>query len=953
MCAWNVAKNAGGVDAISCIVSEISRLIGDWHVVWLCEADGCHDLESEFEFDGHKVVLHRECRGGSRNGWLLNKSVARNACNYKWCERGGSFVLSLGGPRGKNSASDVLCVGLHGSLEKALLAQDLSQLHGVVSRKPFHRDVVILADWNVDLAPVHAKDPFKDTAGRRDRHAGRRALLYGFSNRHRLDISVARRCASFPEAINPDDWRGCPFTRNPQGLLQGIHNPSILSYALATRKCISKADAYWSSIVPTDHALYACTLRPRVNIVRKRRHVWHCVDENVALESLRSSVFVFPTDPAEALLLVREWQETHDDGLSCKARAEQCGWSEELGRLTQLLRCETDPARKRDLKHQCWRERQKISKARFQRKLICEIDRGKVVRRSKRLHRVESVLYESGNDYFPYDPHDAADAMKTYLEKQFGCNESASTAALQEFTAESGSVIKFSHEEVAVTFASLGHQTRIDLSGVCLLALHMFFLAHPAFILNLLSVLVSSSENMTNLEIHARCNGKTSPNTLLKDMRFIQPLSSIAQVLDHLLSTRLNRCLDELCHASLPLWAGGAKGTQCADVVSTCRLSIERMLDDRSRGGISAADIRKYYDNIEILPIARWLVEHGLDLGTISAIVRFVCLPRVSFTILGTTFAIGSRCTGVHTGSRLGGAIGRIPLIDVLAHESDKIKPFLWKAAGKPVPVLTWIDNIYVIGRTMQSALDCMFIIASSLSSRWNLHFKEGSKFALVPKNSDEVFQLPDGYVQTDDLECLGHVVSGDGNVAVCFAAAEKQAWGAFFANPASSKLKGAGLDRRLGQFTRCVTPCIAYRSSCWPPSKDLSTRLAKIQASMYATLLELPRNSNETIDSYMCRRGRAATALVRKHGSWSDQWHANARKWYQHLLRHPEGPAGQVLKFHDDDWLQVQRMNTHASRGCRSLNLSAFAGFTNTRKASGRPSQRFEQGIRWSLDFS
>ena len=63
-----------------------------------------------------------------------------------------------------------------------------------------------------------------------------------------------------------------------------------------------------------------------------------------------------------------------------------------------------------------------------------------------------------------------------------------------------------------------------------------------------------------------------------------------------------------------------------------------------------------------MLRIVVFLVSRGLDEDLAAAVVRVQMLPQVFLKVAAGTCVVGDRSRGGLTGSRLAGAIGRVPV---------------------------------------------------------------------------------------------------------------------------------------------------------------------------------------------------------------------------------------------------------------------------------------------------
>ena len=237
----------------------------------------------------------------------------------------------------------------------------------------------------------------------------------------------------------------------------------------------------------------------------------------------------------------------------------------------------------------------------------------------------------------------------------------------------------------------------------------------------------------------------------------------------------------------------------------------------------------------------------------------------------------------------------------------------------------------------------------STLESEWKLTAKSGSALIMLPKGSTEDIDTSARWQLCEHMPVLGHLVSADCSIIAEFEAVARTAWRAFWANPASKGASKVGTDKQIRLFNSCVTNSIAHVWSRWPPQKAIEKDLDQLQNNMMSTLVAITRNPYENINSFMCRRGRAAKVLSKKAGLWSVEWKKRAEKWLSHLKRHPESPGGKVLAHHNIHWLREKRAELLKKRNPKSLKYSLLSGWTDSRVRQGRPSARFEEAIEAS----
>ena len=174
--------------------------------------------------------------------------------------------------------------------------------------------------------------------------------------------------------------------------------------------------------------------------------------------------------------------------------------------------------------------------------------------------------------------------------------------------------------------------------------------------------LVASTPSMTSQHVAGRVYGKKSARSQLKDLRAIMPLPTCLQALDILLADVLNQWISATFPVPLGAVSASRKGYQVLDITHGCQLLVERALDSRSAGACAQSDIMSFYDCMPTLKIMRFCVAHGLSHTIAAAVVRHQFLPAVSLQAGSARASIPHRTSGGIIGSRVAGAVGRVPV---------------------------------------------------------------------------------------------------------------------------------------------------------------------------------------------------------------------------------------------------------------------------------------------------
>ncbi len=184
--------------------------------------------------------------------------------------------------------------------------------------------------------------------------------------------------------------------------------------------------------------------------------------------------------------------------------------------------------------------------------------------------------------------------------------------------------------------------------------------------------------------------------------------------------------------------------------------------------------------------------------------------------------------------------------MDALFECKAKVSSAQFCVGANRVPVMCWIDNVYVVAKSGSEAMTTIDLIGEQLSARWNLEWKPGSKQYMLPKGSPEFVGVEPADSSWEAVECmsvLGHLISDNGSIEADFESGLRAAWRAFFANPGSKLGKVAGLPRQCKLFSMCVVPAFGFLFGKWPPQKAYLKKIDEAQANMLGSMLDINKN--------------------------------------------------------------------------------------------------------------
>mmetsp|Transcript_89998 Transcript_89998/g.263073 ORF Transcript_89998/g.263073 Transcript_89998/m.263073 type:complete len:213 (-) Transcript_89998:121-759(-) len=192
-----------------------------------------------------------------------------------------------------------------------------------------------------------------------------------------------------------------------------------------------------------------------------------------------------------------------------------------------------------------------------------------------------------------------------------------------------------------------------------------------------------------------------------------------------------------------------------------------------------------------------------------------------------------------------------------------------------------------------------------------------------------------------EQFACLGHILSPNASVIPCWQNTRHAMWKSYFANCSHKALGSLPLSTKLKMIQKSCKQPFSYRCSRWPPARELSRAIDRVQAKMTAGVMRTPLLPSEDPVSYIKRRNKEAAQMIRLQGRWSLEWHVRCWDWQKHCDRGHDDKAWhtKLMKCQNFEWLTAQR---HAVNGSG----------TGTRAHRGAPCVRWDEGLKWSLSY-
>ena len=924
-----------GLRSVLDLLSDSQR----WDILLLQEVDNYFVHEhAVFEslakaVEPHMYVRHWPGAGSVAMAAIIHSRLVSSVRNLKCFDRAMSITLH------DKDNRNIQVVHVHGYQDdpESTLNMIRSHIHDNVSLG--RKQIVVVGDWNINMGVK-----FECPREYQQHEHVPADLLENFAQAHNLHLSLPSILHNHP--LSHTAWSVVPCTRVAAGRLRHVQDPSILDFAVASKDCIMKCVGDWRH-AKADHCEVRLMIAWGVKYEAPKKKIFN----PKSLEILRADLCEVSPLPESAWQLIDCCSTiiTSNNSTSSNASRKQLRLPSVIRDMYAELEHLTGQAWQ-DMKDQAFLARKNHLEQVHRDRLFHNLRQGKVVSRSKKLHRIDGV--KSGGECV--GGTDGANLVVTNFARKWNQDREHWTRFLS-FVRCYSDKIQIDRDQVDHAFKRTNNHKKIDVHGCCLAVFKLFYDAHPeCFVKCIQNYLFDFSAFMKNEKVSGRVYGKTCSYPVPSDCRSILPLSGLHGLCDVILSDCLLAALASKFDLGPSFYIGGLKNTQPSEISWTVQQCIEKGNDHSSDTSVASSDIEKYYDNIPSLDVCVMLKSRGIPASLLAAIILVQMCPLVTLTVLGVSVAVPWRNKGALTGSRVAGALGHALIYDSLDSCSAALLRKGWVIGRRVFCLAIWIDNCYAFSSSRLGAIEMLEILENCIFRKWQLKFKPSSLSYLGGIAAD-YSNVPPRWNPSDSMLVLGHTIYSNAGIRAEWRRMRARMWGVFWKNSGSKEVRDSSFEQKCSLLCRTVLASVSWLFTTWPFQSSVATELDQLQSHMCAILAKITRLGCETLEEYCKRRNHIGRKLAGDIGFWSSIWAARVVEWDAHITRSAQYGSflHEIQCWRGSDWLVALRLQFVSSAGSEYSRNRPDAGRLGTRGVGGKPQPRWHEGVALAKQLS
>ena len=239
--AVNVGRCCGSLDSLSALLLSVEAVVPMWGVLYVSELGVNHCIAEVRSVNGHRIFIHEPGPGSLPMAFIVNRLYIPFIRKVQWLRRCGSITLCNSGSA---STLNMHIVGVHLPSDDRCIDSlyDACTLYNRRHRLTFG---CMIGDFNIDLLPTLASDPFQREPHRMLKHSIEREWLESMCDELGCSVHVPNVVGSPPGGPYCDMAYIAPFTRIPFAGRSEFDRPSLLDYLVAPPASVQNSALHW------------------------------------------------------------------------------------------------------------------------------------------------------------------------------------------------------------------------------------------------------------------------------------------------------------------------------------------------------------------------------------------------------------------------------------------------------------------------------------------------------------------------------------------------------------------------------------------------------------------------------------------------------------------------------------------------------------------------------------
>lgn len=453
----NAGKVLGDQAAWEMVIQDVEDRCADWAAIFILECDGWLDgRDCEFRLQ-HDIIRHWPGHGSYAMAVIINRKYRKYVRSVN--RRGRAMRVHLT----DYATTNMNLIAMHGGHGDAL-APSLADVAFLDRTRPRGSTTVLFGDFNIDLLPELAIDPFGDMPDRGSRHRDERESLNDLLQTMGLDLRVPDWCVGLPGGPHSEAAVFSLISRTPVGDQHGL--PSLLDFGACTNGCIERSWLDWD-IARSDHAALFLSLKGTYEVFKRRpRQSWRCKDSEAMRAFLETSAPEQFDDLDSLHSFLARVRETFADRQTAAER-RRTREPPHVKQLRAKLSSEADELQRLYLRKEIYDARKAfLIQMKIQRETEA-FERGKPRQKAKSLHRIESMV--PADESVEVLDHDQwAGMIQAEFSNKWGSNNyHLREIVYDELGRHEGIGTILSDVDVLDSIAALRKPHRLDGYGIC------------------------------------------------------------------------------------------------------------------------------------------------------------------------------------------------------------------------------------------------------------------------------------------------------------------------------------------------------------------------------------------------------------------------------------------------------------------------------------------------------